>query len=75
MIQENAELLTEEGRLLQQIQGENNDIDAYAARLDTILRRKQELITTLRKKLDHFRSSLVKEEKQSKRVSSHINAY
>lgn len=61
VIQENAELLTEEGRLLQQIQvreqqsfyrssfviscyfeqGENNDIDAYAARLDQILTRKQ----------------------------------
>jgi kinesin family protein 2/24 len=68
VIQENAELLTEEGRLLQQIQGENNDIDAYAARLDAILQRKQELITVLRKKLDHFRASLQREERESQRL-------
>eukprot|EP00429_Kryptoperidinium_foliaceum_P102092 CAMPEP_0176257476 /NCGR_PEP_ID=MMETSP0121_2-20121125/38068_1 /TAXON_ID=160619 /ORGANISM="Kryptoperidinium foliaceum, Strain CCMP 1326" /LENGTH=270 /DNA_ID=CAMNT_0017597319 /DNA_START=63 /DNA_END=876 /DNA_ORIENTATION=- len=68
VIQENAELLTEEGRLLQQIQGENNDIDAYAARLDTILQRKQELIAVLRKKLDHFRASLQREERESQRL-------
>lgn len=70
VIQENAELLTEEGRLLQQIQGENNDIDAYAARLDIILQRKQELIKDLRQSLDHFRSSLQKEEIESKRMAS-----
>jgi kinesin family protein 2/24 len=68
IIQENAELLTEEGRLLQQIQGENNDIDAYAARLDAILQRKQELIGVLRKKLDHFRLSLQREERESQRM-------
>ena len=67
VIQENAELLTEEGRLLQQIQGENNDIDAYAARLDAILQRKQELISVLRKKLEHFRGSLQREERESQR--------
>ena len=75
VIQENAELLTEEGRLLQQIQGENNDIDAYAARLDQILKRKQELITILRAKLDHFRGSLAKEEKESKRVAGKMPSY
>jgi hypothetical protein len=70
VIQENAELLTEEGRLLQQIQGENNDIDAYAARLDAILQRKQQLITILKAKLDHFRGSLQKEEQLSKIVGN-----
>jgi hypothetical protein len=75
VIQENAELLTEEGRLLQQIQSENNDIDAYAARLDLILQRKQELIAILREKLDHFRKGLIREEKESKHLASKINAY
>jgi kinesin family protein 2/24 len=70
VIQENAELLTEEGRLLQQIQGENNDIDAYAARLDQILKRKQELIAVLKEKLDHFRKSLQREEKESRRIAT-----
>ena len=65
IIQENAELLTEEGRLLQQIQGEENDIDAYAKRLDAILKRKQDLITHLRDKLGHFVQSLKEEESLS----------
>ena len=75
IIQENAELLTEEGRLLQQIQGENNDIDAYAARLDSILQHKQELIVVLREKLDHFRQGLAREERESRRAAKHINQY
>ena len=65
IIQENAELLTEEGRLLQQIQGEENDIDAYAKRLDAILKRKQDLISHLRDKLGHFVQSLKEEESLS----------
>jgi hypothetical protein len=60
---------------LQQIQGENNDIDAYAARLDLILQRKQELISILREKLDHFRKSLISEEKQSRKVAGRMSAY
>lgn len=69
VIQENAELLTEEGRLLQSIQGDNNDIDSYATRLDQILTRKQQLINVLQAKLDHFRHSLQREETISKRMS------
>lgn len=67
-IQENAELLTEEGRLLQQMQTDNYDIDAYAYKLDQILARKQELIVTLREKLGGFRKQLVMEETISRRV-------
>lgn len=40
VIREHAELLTEEGRLLQSIQGDDvvdYDIDAYAARLQEII--------------------------------------
>lgn len=70
VIQENAELLTEEGRLLQSIQGENNDIDAYAMRLDQILTRKKQLIDVLQQKLDHFRRSLQQEETYSKQIAS-----
>ena len=66
IIQENAELLTEEGRLLQQIQGDEDDIDAYATRLDVILSRKETLITQLREKLSHFVASLKEEENLSK---------
>lgn len=68
VIQENAELLTEEGRLLQQIQNDDHDIDAYAARLDGILARKQSLITVLRAKLTSFRECLNKEESVSSKV-------
>lgn len=62
IIQENAELLTEEGRLLQQIQCDDNDIDGYAARLESILERKQSLIGILQSKLTSFRQALSKEE-------------
>jgi kinesin family protein 2/24 len=62
IIQENAELLTEEGRLLQQIQCDDSDIDGYAARLETILRRKQSLIEVLQQKLSGFRQLLQVEE-------------
>lgn len=63
IIQENAELLTEEGRLLQKIQSDDNDIDGYAARLESILERKQSLIAILQQKLSSFRLSLQQEEK------------
>ncbi len=69
IIQENAELLTEEGRLLQQIQGDDNDIDSYATRLDAILARKQSLIENLRNKLRKFREALDTEEQLSKTLS------
>jgi kinesin family protein 2/24 len=44
IIQENAELLTEEGRLLQAIQSDEHDIDTYAHRLGSILDRKMDLV-------------------------------
>lgn len=71
VIQENAELLTEEGRLLQQIQGDDvidYDIEAYANRLDEILKRKYELIVILQKKLKLFKRHLKKEEHISRGV-------
>jgi kinesin family member 2/24 len=71
VIQENAELLTEEGRLLQQIQGDDvidYDIEAYAHRLDEILKRKHELILILQRKLRLFKKHLKKEEHLSKGV-------
>jgi len=70
--QENAELLTEEGRLLQAVQGEDvvdYDIDQYASRLGTILDRKTNLISNLQDKLNSFRGQLRMEEDLSKKVS------
>mmetsp|Transcript_23521 Transcript_23521/g.68774 ORF Transcript_23521/g.68774 Transcript_23521/m.68774 type:complete len:80 (-) Transcript_23521:113-352(-) len=72
VIQENAELLTEEGRLLQSIQGDevvDYDIDAYAARLQEILDRKSTLISALQKKLVSFRRHLADEETASQRIA------
>jgi len=65
IIQENAEFLTEEGKLLQDIQNENvvdDDIDNYASRLGVILDRKTDLILQLKQKLNFFRSQLQREE-------------
>ncbi|KAL3817173.1 hypothetical protein ACHAXA_007716 [Cyclostephanos tholiformis] len=61
-IHENAELLTEEGSLLQVVQGEDYDMDAYALRLGEILDRKMTLIRELRERLGLFRNMLMIEE-------------
>jgi len=69
IIQENAELLTKEGKLLQAVQGnEDYNIDDYASRLEGILERKTELITQLGEKLGRFRESLRREEELSRKV-------
>lgn len=81
IIQENAELLIEEGRLLQQIQqqGDEHDLepdyDTYALRLDQILEKKQELINVLQTKLKAFRQKLIQEEMASKALGGHIPQY
>lgn len=64
-IHENAELLTEEGALLQHVQGEDHDVDAYATRLGEILERKTALIRELRGRLGSFHDLLRKEEELS----------
>lgn len=65
-IQENAELLTEEGGLLHSVQGEDYDIDQYASRLGEILDRKTELIHSLQDRLGSFKELLKKEEELSR---------
>jgi len=65
-------LLTEEGRLLQEMQGDSvadEDVDKYASALDEILGRKLSLIDQLRSKLNSFRESLLREEQQSLNMS------
>ncbi|KAJ1444753.1 P-loop containing nucleoside triphosphate hydrolase protein [Pelagophyceae sp. CCMP2097] len=71
VIQENAELLTEEGRMLQQVQGGDvvdYDIDTYVERLRAILDRKAEQISLLQAQLARFALKLRDEERQSKLV-------
>ncbi|EQC32622.1 kinesin family member 2/24 [Saprolegnia diclina VS20] len=71
-IQENAELLTEEGMLLSDVQGEavvDYDIDQYAQRLDEILAKKEATIRKLRLQLSQFRTRCKEEEAAAKRVA------
>ncbi|KDO32646.1 hypothetical protein SPRG_02347 [Saprolegnia parasitica CBS 223.65] len=71
-IQENAELLTEEGMLLSDVQGEavvDYDIDQYAQRLDEILAKKEATIRKLRLQLSQFRKRCQEEEAAAKRVA------
>eukprot|EP00640_Fibrocapsa_japonica_P005784 CAMPEP_0113940036 /NCGR_PEP_ID=MMETSP1339-20121228/6230_1 /TAXON_ID=94617 /ORGANISM="Fibrocapsa japonica" /LENGTH=101 /DNA_ID=CAMNT_0000943713 /DNA_START=17 /DNA_END=322 /DNA_ORIENTATION=+ /assembly_acc=CAM_ASM_000762 len=78
VIQETAGLLTEEGLLLQQIQGDDvvdYDIDAYATRLEQILQRKQELTSGLQKQLASFRKHLQEEERVARRLGDVIPQY
>jgi kinesin family member 2/24 len=72
-IQINAELLTEEGKMLQSVQRNDvseEDIENYAARLTEILDRKAHLIEELADKMDTFRFHLKKEEDLSKKVGN-----
>uniref|UniRef100_A0A7S3JTH3 Kinesin-like protein n=1 Tax=Aureoumbra lagunensis TaxID=44058 RepID=A0A7S3JTH3_9STRA len=69
MIQENAELLTEEGKMLQSVQiAEDYNIDDYVARLDSILTTKAEQITSLKQRLQRFTQRLKDEENQARLV-------
>jgi len=77
VIQANAELLTEEGRLLQAVQGDDvddYDIDQYASRLRTILDKKAHMITNLQEKLASVKNQLQMEEDLSKQVG-HLPEY
>jgi len=75
-IQESAELLTEEGKLLQEVQGhEDYSIDAYATALEKIIQRKTQLISVLSEKLNGFRGMLKKEELLSQRVNGNLPSY
>jgi kinesin family protein 2/24 len=72
-ISESAQLLTEEGKMLQMVQRDGvkaGDIDAYAARLEEIIERKTQLIEQLEEKMAIFRDSLKREEELSKRVGA-----
>ena len=66
-IHENAELLTEEGALLQSVsQGrEDCNFDLYASRLGDILDRKTQMLVALRGRLGLYRDLLRKEEEFS----------
>ncbi len=77
-IQENAELLTEEGRLLAKVQGEDvvdYDIDMYAERLDQILTSKISMYTKLHANLKKFRQHLADEENLSRAVGDNVQMY
>lgn len=70
-IQEHAEMLTHEGKLLQSVQGANEDeIDEYAIQLAEYLDRKEILIYRLQQKLGDFKSQLAKEQEMAQRVRS-----
>ncbi|KAF0701107.1 Aste57867_8404 [Aphanomyces stellatus] len=69
---ENAELLTEEGVLLSDVQGDlvvDYDIDQYALRLDQILEKKENTVKRLRKQLALFRHRCQEEEYAAKKVA------
>mmetsp|Transcript_11589 Transcript_11589/g.20452 ORF Transcript_11589/g.20452 Transcript_11589/m.20452 type:complete len:250 (+) Transcript_11589:381-1130(+) len=71
-IQENADMLTQEGRLLQTVQGNDitdEDMDKYAITLAEFLDRKETLIQTLQSKLDDFKSHLAKEQRLAQKVT------
>lgn len=66
-IQQNAEYITEENELMEAVQGEDYDMDAYALRLTEILQHKTEMILSLRGRLEPFRELLSREEELAKK--------
>ena len=72
-IQQNAELLTEEGQLLQIVTADDateQDIQEYADRLEAIIEQKCNLIEKLQNKMIAFRTNLQREEELSQRVGN-----
>ena len=72
-MQENAELLTEEGKMLQIVTADGaseQDIQDYAERLEAIIERKCNLIEMLQDKMTTFRNNLKREEELSQRVGN-----
>mmetsp|Transcript_34252 Transcript_34252/g.48677 ORF Transcript_34252/g.48677 Transcript_34252/m.48677 type:complete len:561 (+) Transcript_34252:74-1756(+) len=72
-IKDNAQLLTEEGQLLQQVQRDGvseEEIAAYAARLVDIIEQKTQMIETLEDRMAKFRASLDKEEELSNLIAA-----
>lgn len=69
-IQEHAEMLTEEGKLLQKVQGgvSEEELDEYAIQLAEYLDRKEILISKLQYKLEDFQKQLLKEQQMAQRV-------
>jgi hypothetical protein len=70
-IQENAELLSEEGQLLAEVQNRDAveyDIDSYASKLQQLLNKKMNTTHKLLKQLAQFREHLKLEEHVSKQV-------
>ena len=72
-LQESAELLTEEGKLLQGVQGDDvgdYNIDQYASRLGNILDKKSKLCMDLQKRMSSLRSKIQDEEELSRKIGS-----
>lgn len=70
-IQDHAEMLTQEGKLLQSIQpkiASEEEMDDYAIQLAEYLDRKEILIYKLQQKLGEFKNQLAKEQRMAQRV-------
>jgi len=71
-IQENAEMLTQEGKLLHEVQSggmSEDEMDDYAIQLAEYLDRKEVLIYKLQSKLVEFKKQLAKEQQLTQRVT------
>jgi hypothetical protein len=67
MIQESANLLTVENKLLLDVQSDDYDVDEYALRLSKIVDRRFEMVNCLKERLELFQKQLKKEEDLSKK--------
>ena len=74
-IKEDAQMLTEEGRLIEMVQGEgvvDYDIDAYVQRLEVLVKHKLSVYTQLHQKLVNFKKHLNEEEEVSYNMTKNM---
>ncbi len=72
-VDEIVEMVKQEMQLLQEVDKQGSDVEAYAASLDSTLARKMEAIAALRDKLTGFRTHLQQEKDLSKKFFEQQN--
>lgn len=77
-IKEDARILTEEGRLISQVQGEgvvDYDIDEYVKQMEQLVKHKVQIYTQLAKRLSNFKKYLNEEEQVSHTITRNKNQF
>ena len=78
VIKEDARMLTEEGRLISQVQGEgvvDYDIDEYVKQMEKLVKHKVQIYSQLARRLNNFKKYLHEEEQVSHNLTRNANQF